>query len=81
MSTNSLWHRGISMACLGVFSLLLMTAATGCSSSCMRKGDGDNQAQAGFDPCGANCTQACCKSRHLTTRDWVLVVLAAAFHH
>ena len=46
MSTNRFWHRGISMACLGVFSLFLMTAATGCNNCCMRKGDGDNQAQA-----------------------------------
>ena len=48
------------MACLGVFSLFLMTAATGCSDSSMRNG-GDNQTQAGFAKCGANCTKACCK--------------------
>lgn len=63
MSTNRFWHRGISLACLGVFSLFLMTAATGCNNCCMRKGDGDNQAQAGF----AKCTKACCAKAQGTT--------------
>lgn len=58
MSTSSFWHRGISMACLGVFSLFLMTAATGCNNCCMRKG-GDNQTQAGFAKCGAQCGATC----------------------
>ena len=61
MSTNRFWHRGISVACLGVFSLFLMTATTGCSNCCMDKGDGSNQAQAGFDKCGSDCTKSCCK--------------------
>lgn len=67
MSTNRFWHRGISLACLGVFSLFLMTATTGCNNCCMRKGDGDNQTQAGFAKCGANCTKACCKGNAKTT--------------
>ena len=64
MSTNRFWYRGISLACLGVFSLFLMTAATGCNNCCMRKGDGDKQAQAGF----ATCTKACCAKAQGTTQ-------------
>lgn len=67
MSTNRFWHRGISLACLGVFSLFLMTAATGCNNCCMRKGDGDNQTQAGFAKCGVNCTKACGKQADAKT--------------
>ncbi len=67
MSTTSFWYRGLSMACLGVFSLFLMSATTGCSNnSGMNKGS--NQAQAGFNKCGANCAKACCKKADATKK-------------
>jgi len=58
MQMNRFWHRGIAFACLGVLSVFVMTASSGCSRCCMRNGDGDKQSQAGYDKCGANCKKA-----------------------